>query len=48
MNKFTNGSNHNNLRNNSEMRNGRSHSEDIDQDSRNDKKGDNETQVNTI
>ena len=47
MNKFTNGSNHNSLRNNSEMRNGRSHSDDIDRDSRNDKKGDNERQVNT-
>ena len=48
MNKFTNGSNHNSLSHNSEMRNGRSHSDDIDQDSRNDKKDDNETQVNTI
>ena len=48
MNKFTNGSNHNSLSHNSEMRNGRSHSDDIDQDSRNDKKDDDEIQVNTI
>ena len=47
MNKFTNGSNHNSQNHNSEIRNGRSHSDDIDQDTRNDIKGDNESQVNT-